>query len=44
MDYVTAMWLMLQQEKPDGLLCCCYGGVSDTVEEFWEEVFGDVGA
>ncbi len=43
MHYVKAMWLMLQQEKPDGLLCCCYRGVSHTVEEFWEEVFGDVG-
>jgi GDP-D-mannose dehydratase len=41
-DYVKAMWLMLQQEKPDGLLYCCYRGVSHTVEEFCDEVFGDV--
>lgn len=36
-DYVYAMWLMLQQEKPDDFVCST--GVSHTVEELVEYVF-----
>jgi len=36
-DYVEAMWLMLQQEKPDDYLIAT--GESHSVKEFVEEVF-----
>jgi len=37
-DYVEAMWLMLQQEKPDDFVCAT--GVSHTVRDLVEYVFG----
>lgn len=37
-DYVEAMWLMLQQEKPDDYVIAT--GETHTVKEFLEEVFG----
>ncbi|CAM6045059.1 unnamed protein product [Sphagnum compactum] len=40
-DYVEAMWLMLQQEKPDDYVVATEE--SHTVEEFLEEAFGYVG-
>jgi len=40
-DYVEAMWLMLQQEKPDDYVVATED--SHTVEEFLEESFGYVG-
>jgi GDPmannose 4,6-dehydratase len=40
-DYVEAMWLMLQQEKPDDYVIATEE--SHTVEEFLEEAFGYVG-
>jgi GDPmannose 4,6-dehydratase len=40
-DYVEAMWLMLQQEKPDDYVVATEE--SHTVEEFLEEAFGFVG-
>ncbi|GLJ21622.1 hypothetical protein SUGI_0402220 [Cryptomeria japonica] len=40
-DYVEAMWLMLQQEKPDDYVVATDD--SHTVEEFLEEAFGYVG-
>ena len=40
-DYVEAMWLMLQQEKPDDYVVATED--SHTVEEFLEEAFGYVG-
>jgi GDPmannose 4,6-dehydratase len=36
-DYVTAMWLMLQQEKPDDYVIAT--GQTHSVREFLEEVF-----
>lgn len=36
-DYVKAMWLMLQQEKPDDYVICT--GETHTVREFVEESF-----
>ena len=36
-DYVEAMWLMLQQEKPDDYVIAT--GETHTVREFLEEVF-----
>jgi len=37
-DYVYAMWLMLQQEKPDDYVCAT--GETHTVREFCEKSFG----
>tara|TARA_R100000005_G_C4991193_1_gene198584 strand:- start:1048 stop:2016 length:969 start_codon:yes stop_codon:yes gene_type:complete len=37
-DYVYAMWLMLQQDKPDDFVCST--GVSHTVKDLVEYVFG----
>ena len=37
-DYVEAMWMMLQQEKPDDYVIAT--GESHSVEEFLTEVFG----
>jgi GDPmannose 4,6-dehydratase len=36
-DYVEAMWLILQQEKPDDYICAT--GISHTVKELCEYVF-----
>jgi GDPmannose 4,6-dehydratase len=40
-EYVEAMWLMLQQEKPDDYVIAT--GESHSVEEFVEEAFGWLG-
>jgi GDPmannose 4,6-dehydratase len=40
-DYVTAMWLMLQQEKPDDFVIST--GKTSSVREFLEEVFNHAG-
>lgn len=40
-DYVRAMWMMLQQPKPDD--CVIATGETHTVREFIEEAFGAVG-
>jgi GDPmannose 4,6-dehydratase len=40
-DYVEAMWLMLQQEKPDDYVICT--GITHSVREFCEAAFGHVG-
>eukprot|EP01018_Ginkgo_biloba_P032470 Gb_28531 [translate_table: standard] len=40
-DYVEAMWLMLQQDKPDDYVVATDD--AHTVEEFLEEAFGYVG-
>jgi len=40
-DYVEAMWLMLQQDKPDD--CVIATGESHSVREFLDEVFGYLG-
>jgi GDPmannose 4,6-dehydratase len=40
-DYVEAMWLMLQQEKPEDYVVS--SGETHSVEEFLEEAFGYVG-
>ncbi|MBC7782270.1 MAG: GDP-mannose 4,6-dehydratase, partial [Burkholderiales bacterium] len=37
-DYVEAMWLMLQQEKPDDYVIAT--GETHTVREFLDQVFG----
>jgi GDPmannose 4,6-dehydratase len=37
-DYVEAMWLILQQDKPDDFVCST--GVSHSVKELCEYVFG----
>jgi GDPmannose 4,6-dehydratase len=37
-DYVEAMWLMLQQEKPDDFVIAT--GETHSVSEFLDEVFG----
>ena len=37
-DYVYAMWLILQQDKPDDFVCST--GVSHSVQELCEYVFG----
>src|SRR5207237_565387 len=37
-DYVEAMWLMLQQDKPDDFVVAT--GEAYSVREFLEEVFG----
>jgi len=39
-DYVQAMWLMLQQEKPDDYVVAT--GETHSVEEFLQEAFGSV--
>ena len=40
-DYVEAMWLMLQQDKPDDYVVAT--GETHSVREFLEEVFGHLG-
>jgi len=40
-DYVEAMWLMLQADKPDDYVVAT--GETHTVREFCEEVFGSLG-
>jgi GDPmannose 4,6-dehydratase len=40
-DYVNAMWLMLQQEKPDDYVIAT--GVSHSVRQFLENAFGLLG-
>lgn len=40
-DYVKAMWLMLQQDKPDNFVCAT--GISHSVEELIKYVFGKIG-
>ncbi len=40
-DYVRAMWLMLQQDKPDDFVCAT--GVTNTVRYFVETAFKVVG-
>lgn len=40
-EYVEAMWLMLQQEKPDDFVIAT--GETHSVQEFCEEAFGCVG-
>jgi GDPmannose 4,6-dehydratase len=40
-DYVEAMWLMLQQEKPDDFVVST--GVTNTVRHFCELAFSEVG-
>ncbi|HXG91307.1 MAG TPA: GDP-mannose 4,6-dehydratase [Blastocatellia bacterium] len=40
-DYVKAMWLMLQQEKPDDYVVAT--GETHSVREFLEEAFGYIG-
>lgn len=40
-DYVEAMWLMLQKERPEDFVIAT--GESHSVEEFLEEAFGYVG-
>ena len=40
-DYVEAMWLMLQQDKPDDYVIAT--GETHTVREFCELAFGEVG-
>jgi len=40
-DYVEAMWLMLQQEKPDNFVCAT--GISHSVEDLIKYVFGKLG-
>jgi len=40
-DYVEAMWLMLQQEKPDDFVCAT--GETHSVREFCEKAFGHLG-
>src|SRR5204863_2788849 len=40
-DYVRAMWLMLQQEKPDDYVIAT--GISHSVQELIEIAFGRVG-
>ena len=40
-EYVEAMWLMLQQEKPDDYVIAT--GETHSVREFLEEAFGCVG-
>ena len=37
-DYVYAMWLILQHDEPDDF--CCSTGVSHTVQDLVEYVFG----
>jgi len=39
-DYVYAMWLMLQQDKPGDY--CCSTGISHTVKDLVEYVFGQL--
>jgi len=40
-DYVKAMWLMLQQEKPDDYIICT--GVEHSIKEFLMEAFISAG-
>jgi GDPmannose 4,6-dehydratase len=40
-DYAWAMWLMLQQERPDDYVIAT--GITHTVAEFAEAAFGEVG-
>ena len=40
-DYVYAMWLILQQDKPDDFVCST--GISHSVQQLCEYVFGKLG-
>jgi GDPmannose 4,6-dehydratase len=40
-DYVEAMWLILQQDKPDDFVCST--GISHSVKDLVEYVFGKLG-
>ena len=40
-EYVEAMWLMLQQDRPDDYVCAT--GETHTIREFCEECFGLLG-
>ena len=40
-DYVYAMWLILQQDKPDDFICST--GISHSVQDLCEYVFGKLG-
>ena len=40
-DYVEAMWMMLQQEKPDDYVIC--SGMTHSVREFCDLAFGHLG-
>lgn len=40
-DYVHAMWLILQQDKPDDFVCST--GISHSVQDLCEYVFGRLG-
>ena len=40
-DYVEAMWMMLQQEKPDDYIIC--SGMTHSVREFCDLAFGHLG-
>ena len=40
-DYVKAMWLMLQQDKPDNFVCST--GVSHSVQDLVEYTFNKLG-
>jgi len=40
-DYVKAMWMMLQHDKPDDFVCAT--GISHTVRDVCEYVFGKLG-
>ena len=40
-DYVEAMWMMLQQEKPDDYVICT--GETHTIREFLDVAFNKVG-
>jgi len=40
-DYVYAMWLILQQDKPDDFVCST--GISHSVQDLCEYVFGKLG-
>ena len=40
-DYVEAMWMILQQDKPDDYVCST--GVSHSVKDLVEYVFGKLG-
>ena len=40
-DYVEAMWLMLQQEKPDDFVIST--GTNHSVRDFWDGAFAEIG-
>ena len=40
-DYVRAMWMMLQHDKPDNLVCAT--GISNSVQDLVQYVFDKLG-